>query len=302
MAIVGIYTVRYSDSIIPLLKMNAFEDIYKYTSGNSSFPVNDCMNQIVNSFSENNQLYVFPLTFTIRGLNIYSEEKINKKNFSLSDLDHLTKANSYRPFDASKLFLLDNNRKFIDYYNLKSNFDTDDFISILDISKNCSNTQSQNIISSDPLSLYSVKDNFSYNNYYFTGIPSISGNDYFVQSDDLMMISKNSDNKDECLDFLKFLLDENTQKILCKNNGFPINKNLYQKYMYEITWETNEMYVQRVMNIIDGVHQSYIPDNTVMDIIRQNILSFEANEKSAEETAENIQSKVKLYMNESLSK
>ena len=104
-----------------------------------------------------------------------------------------------------------------------------------------------------------------------------------------------SENKDICFDILKFLLGEEVQETITDNRWkFPVNRSLYQKYMNELAWSTDEEYTKEVMDIIENTHNVYIANNKVKHILQEEILKFESKAQNANETAESVQKRVKV--------
>lgn len=291
---------RYTD-IIHLIKMGAFEDIYQYISDDQAFS-DVYMKNIVDSFSDNGQLFVFPIDFIVRGLSIYSDEDIDEKTFCFEDFERMTGTGRYDFYNIIDLFLLDGNKAFIDYNELSSDYTGDDFTRLLDIWKKTLDSQDEYSVLDEWLYVKSAKDWSSSKNHCFVGVPSSTGNDYYIQSDNMFMISGNSANKEECISFLKFLLEEETQKELHNGFSFPVNKNLYDRCMREIAMETSNEYTEKIKNITEGPLVAYIQNNRVRNIIFDELYQYEFDERSATEAAAVIQNKVKLYMSESLEK
>lgn len=291
---------KYMD-IMHLIKMGVFEDMYQYISDNQSF-TDDYLKNIVDNFSDNGQLFVFPLDFVIRGQGIYTDEEVDEKAFCLKDFERMALSGRYDLYNIAELFLFDGNKTFIDYNELICEYTGDDFIGILDIWKKSLYNQAEYNFSDERLYVNSAKAWYAEKNHYFTGVPSSEGNDYYVESDNLFMISGNSENKEECIDFLKYLLEEETQKELHNGLSFPVNKALYDRCMREIAMETSDKYTEKIKAITEGPLVPYIRNNKVYNIIYDELYQYEYDERSAADVASVIQNKVKLYMSESLEK
>ena len=278
--------------ITGLMEQGVFEDIYKYISDNDLI-LPEYTDNIVNAYSDD---YAFPLTFDIKGVDIISDSVIDKKTFCLNDLKLLVENGDYSIGYVPSIFLLDNNKRFIDYDKHSVDFENDDFISILEIMEKCPYLNLEHSIYESSLSYKSATENLRFgDDFNFIGVPSSSGNDYYVHSDDLFMICKNSENKDICFDILKFLLGEEVQETITDNRWkFPVNRSLYQKYMNELAWSTDEEYTKEVMDIIENTHNVYIANNKVKHILQEEILKFESKAQNANETAESVQKRVKV--------
>lgn len=286
---------QYTD-IINLLQMNIFEDI----NAKSDLIKTNFNKSVVKAYMSDNKLYAFPLTFYLRGINLYSDERIDESTFNLKDFERLSENNEYSNSGFMSLFILDGNKEFINFQEKKSNYNSKQFIDILSMMPNFSSSESRYFISNDPLCPYSLKSNYLDNLYYFVGIPSDKGSTVYVQSDDLLMISNSSESKEECMEFLNFLINEDNQKELSSLFNFPINDNLYQKCIDDIAVETDIEYANNVTHLIDDNIKAYIPDSSLQNIISEILFSFENEEYDAESAAQILNNKVNIYLNELL--
>lgn len=162
----------------------------------------------------------------------------------------------------------------------------------------------------------------------FMGYPGDGENGPVVQSDLAVAISENSDYPEGCWEFLRsFYLDDYQQSV---EYAFPISRKALLKmadkamnppvHTYEdengetiSEPETNSVYISdkeiklpvpgqedidTVLNIIDSLDTKVSIDSKISDIINEESGAFFAGQKSAEETADIIQSRVKVYISE----
>lgn len=102
-----------------------------------------------------------------------------------------------------------------------------------------------------------------------------------------------------CWEFIKYLLKERRV-----NYGIPVYMPRLKELMKEAessdekyTQMTNEQ-AERFLDLLDHIENVAIYDETVMDIIMSESEDFFAGHRTAEETADIIQSKVRLYLAE----
>ncbi len=109
-----------------------------------------------------------------------------------------------------------------------------------------------------------------------------------------LMISKFSNHKKEALEFIKFLLREDSQKIMYQEGGYlPVLKQLYEDKSFVAKYKDLKFYKNLLNN---GVHRPFLKDYTRIS----DILAYYANkaikgeisvDKALNEVDQNIQSK-----------
>ena len=122
-------------------------------------------------------------------------------------------------------------------------------------------------------------------------------------------INKSTKYRDECWEFIKYLLSEEMQKQLAERNDYVINKKAddfaveslreYQsEHPSEFKHAITDDEIEQIRNVINNaLNKSQFYDE-LGSIIEKELVSFMDNKKSAEETARAIQNKVQLYLNE----
>lgn len=168
------------------------------------------------------------------------------------------------------------------------------------------------------------------------GFPSTNSTGVLVNGQDSICISATSQNKDAAWSFIEGLLAEDEQSNDFMRWGFPIRRSAYDammeeamepNYMYDENgeimldengepmessnmsygWEdvTFELYsakqeeVDQITNLIESVGGIMNYDLQWMSIVEEETGAFFAGQKTAEEVAEIIQSRVQIYVNES---
>lgn len=158
---------------------------------------------------------------------------------------------------------------------------------------------------------------------YF-GWPSDSGSGMMIQSNGVQLaISTKSENKDGAWDFIRyFMLDEYQNSSY--NWSFPISKTAFAKRLEEAAKpaydaEGNEISVSSwsvdgfevdiyaatkedidlLYSLVEGADQTYSYDEQIFNILVEETESYFAGQKSVDEVASIIQSRIKIYINES---
>lgn len=152
----------------------------------------------------------------------------------------------------------------------------------------------------------------------YVGIPGPEGGVYSLSAESAY-INAASNHKEGALDFLKYLLSEEVQrKLTAENSGFTVNRNLLETMWKEAKkeiwdektgYEMNGIfYKPRVMTdeeeaifweMLEYAVYSYTAgNNDIWDIVWDEASPFFYGEKSAEEVAQVIDSRIQLYLDE----
>ena len=97
--------------------------------------------------------------------------------------------------------------------------------------------------------------------------------------------------------------DENGEQVL-DENGEPVKISQYSRWMGD--GETIDVYaatqeeVDQVMALYNAITTTYNYDQRIYDIIKDMAGAYFAGDRGLDDTATQIQSRVKLYMNEQL--
>jgi len=160
----------------------------------------------------------------------------------------------------------------------------------------------------------------------FIGYPSKDGNGSYVNAYSLFGISAKSDNQQAAWDFIKYILSDEYQE--SQYMGMPLKKSAIEKMAennmtpYTYTDENGETVVDenvfeingvefkigymdeadknRYMDFISSVNKTSVYSDEVYSIIDEEMQAYFSKQKSAQETADIIQNRVKTYINETL--
>lgn len=238
---------------------------------------------------------------------------------------------------------------FIDVETGKCNFNSDDFIAMMEFAKTLPEEINWDDISNDYWSSYEAqyRDNktllmqlyvsdfsnlgYQLNGYLggeFTlvGFPTQTGNGAYINAYDTMVLSAKSSVLDGAWEFVRYYLTDEYQENL--SYGLPVNKKIFQEKSEQATkrptytdWATKEeieydqtMYIngeeivipplseeqlKQLLDYMETVNTKHYYNESVLNIINEEMGSFYSGQKSAADAAAVIQSRVQIYVDES---
>lgn len=238
---------------------------------------------------------------------------------------------------------------FIDVETGKCNFNSDDFIAMMEFAKTLPEEINWDDISNDYWSSYEAqyRDNktllmqlyvsdfsnlgYQLNGYLggeFTlvGFPTQTGNGAYINAYDTMVLSAKSSVLDGAWEFVRYYLTDEYQEKL--SYGLPVNKKIFQEKSEQATkrptytdWATKEeieydqtMYIngeeivipplseeqlKQLLDYMETVNTKHYYNESVLNIINEEMGSFYSGQKSAADAAAVIQSRVQIYVDES---
>lgn len=168
--------------------------------------------------------------------------------------------------------------------------------------------------------------------YVFVGFPAASvestgdGEGAIISGKNLMALSASSENEAGMWDFARYYLTEEYQKSL--EIGLPVRKDLFEEWAREetrssyymdkngerveydlILYQNGEEIVvppldqeqlEELIAYVESITEIPFEDNSVMNIINEEIGAYFAGQKTAEATAKLIQNRVQLYLDEGM--
>lgn len=147
-----------------------------------------------------------------------------------------------------------------------------------------------------PEELSYLRDNFFGEPFAFKGFPSAQKCSPIIEFGYLFGIFENSTHKDEAWNIIKQSLSDDFQR----NVGYlPVKRSVFKEKL-EINRGSNitDEDIDSLEKLAGQASTLLFSDETLIKSINENLLDFVNNEKSAEETAESIQKKVNIYLNE----
>lgn len=236
---------------------------------------------------------------------------------------------------------------FIDVDTGKCDFDTPNFIAMMEFAKELPEELGEDYYGEDYWTNYesqyrdgrtilsnlyigNIKDcNYTINGYFggdvaYIGFPTESGMGSYVSGNECYAISSKSRNKEGAWEFLRFYLTEEYQKEL--SWGMPVQKKYFDemarkgterpywinedgsKEEYDDSFYMNgeeikldplsQEQVDEIVAFILSIDKCYYYNESVMNIINEEMPAFYTGQKTAQDVAKTIQNRAQLYVDE----
>lgn len=335
-----------------LLDMNTLID------GENGLNRDEYLDNIFRACEKDGHLYQMPIIFYASGMVANKNYTQGKGSWSYDDLlstigslpENVTMIPETYWADVLKELLYTNGRSYIDYEKKAVHFDDPEFLKILEIAKKTGSLKtSDEILESDMEQFYSgtnisgeylkqgmaasaicklihILEFAEYDASCADGVDFIGtpGNEIGGLSAEYNMsvgISSKSSYQKEAWDFVKYLLDTDSQ-VECVHLvlGFPVEKEACEKILKEqvgryekaienptigYAQELLESYpvlnsdtVERAMKMLSNIHTVKSFDKTVFLLIKEEAEAYIMGDRSAEDVAKNIQNRTATVVNE----
>ncbi|MBD5526865.1 MAG: extracellular solute-binding protein [Lachnospiraceae bacterium] len=329
-----IINVFFVDNCDGYVRNGYFEDLTSYiqaTEENGNDKQGEVMWQIMEPYFTDGKVYILLPHFTLSGLVISPEDTEGMADWNVKEMFRLIEKNAgqksiFTTSTAENVLLLavrGMQGDFIDYSTKTCNFEREEFIRLLEYCRqygresDWSGTMSMGDMAQRTLFLDMTFS--SYMEYLLTqasygqgielyGYPTVKGQEYIVnKSIDACAMNAKSNNKAGAWTFMESLLHFAYQET--EGLGWPICKGAYYNVWaynkgtavrikgtdYYVDEQDKEMFDYILEN---GSFQSGAIDENIMNIIQEETASYFAGDKSAQEVARIIQSRVQLVLNE----
>ncbi|MCX7747394.1 MAG: extracellular solute-binding protein [Clostridia bacterium] len=262
----------FNVSLLPYEKYvskNILANLEDFMNKDKNFDKSEYFTNIIEGMRVNQGIYAMPLSFYFNTL-IANQDVLDKENIKIDDskwtwkdfmniAQKLTKTDSSGNITQSAIprvsysdllgyFMIRGNLNgFIDKENKKANFNSQEFIDILNMIKALGDSQASTkgvkqgqvdvdeaisrgsvIMKPDAMQdymMYNLDKTLFNSNVSILNFPTIHGNsDHGFLADQVYAINNNSKNKDMAWEFIKYLLSEEIQSGM-DLNGFSINKS-----------------------------------------------------------------------------
>lgn len=287
-----------------LEKMGAFEDLSAYIEKDLY------MDNVLEAVSENGGIYRLPLnyycwTWAASDISFINDKKWDYSSFKEVCDNHsapeLFISNSKN--DIADMFLVYSNRDFVSVTNRNNNYDSDEFITLLDAINNYGVEDKDNIYNYDPIieeiKLFGPESIDEYENKRLIGIPSSNGGESWIFTSLNISISARSQNKELCIEILNRMLQEDSlDRIADQQFGFSILKSKTEEKLDKLEIRTNPTYAEECKKLIFNSNKEIKTNKLLMDTVNEELALFFSGGQSAEETAEIIKRKVSLHFDE----
>lgn len=93
---------------------------------------------------------------------------------------------------------------------------------------------------------------------------------------------------------------EGKEIVINEDGSFYADGELYTEFAYDPTPNMTEKQAQKIWTLLDSLETNTVSDSVVQNIVQEEAAAFLAGDKTAEETARLIQSRVQLYVGEQM--
>lgn len=324
----------FSSNIDKYASNGYLEDLWPYIDNSDVISREDLVESNTKVFEENGCLYALPLYMTTSGIWIKSSQDDYKGSWNVEEyLEWLEKHPELRSFlPMTKERVLEHCLKaslqdFVDYEKGETFFDSKEFCEIL---KRVSEISFESEESFDYfVNLAECKDVTYLSDGYvnsveskalertcfgeeliYLGFPNRSGGTYINECTTNMGIFSSSENKEAAYDFLEYWLTYSLSKIekaevtggifwtYKKTLEKDFEKAFEEREMNGLSFSSSEKDYEVLRTAINSGRKLTVSELEILDIIKEEFESMEANGKSPEETARVIQSRINILINE----
>jgi multiple sugar transport system substrate-binding protein len=313
-------------------------DLSELIENDSEFKKDEYYSKILDSLKVNSKLYMMPIDYMayIGGVNKNFSSDINNykvSNFldlgykNLKDKDEKGVYVYDDPYDLFNILYEENYTKLVDLDAKKSNFNSNEFKNILD---NINMLKKENLlIDSNDIGEENYLKYFKYDSIWTQDLltPHFGFNDDFVDMnlikdcDDKVYfdvihsyaINENSNNKELAWDFIKFMINEESQS---SPGIFPINKkalnNSYKEQIRQMLNDANENgmaldddvdkicdeYIAKLSDFSEQINTYHFKDYNIDNIVKEEVKAFIDEKKDKDDVINAISMKVDTYLQE----
>ena len=356
----GMPDILLADSSLPVdnyVAKGLLADISKLISKDEELSQTEFLQNVWDAYSVNGKLYYVIPRFAVVTMAAKTELVGDGSDWSMEKLksvlagmgENAQAIGEVSRDDFMNLAMQFCGSDFIDVETGKCNFNSDDFIAMMEFAKTLPEEFNWDEVGDDYWSSYEsqYRDNrtllmqtyigdfnnltYQLNGYMggeftFVGFPTQTGNGAYINAYDTMVLSAKSKVLDGAWEFVRYYLTDEYQGEL--SYGLPVNKKIYLEKSVQATkrptytdWETKEeveydqtMYIngediiipplseeqlKQVLDYMETVNTKYYYNESVLNIINEEMGSFYSGQKSAADAAAIIQSRVQLYVDES---
>lgn len=318
-----IFAFNQDESLCEVKPENIYVNLYEYLDVDTECGRNNFVRPLLDAMSEHGSLYWLPYRFSITTLT-GPKALLGGSEVSLDNIEKIdtVKNGELRVFHSwlSADYLLNWCIKsaistYIDKESKSCSFNSEGFMQLLEMcNRYAGNTDIDKAdMNEDALLMFDPVSNFlrlcvlSELDYCFAGFPGADGNGSMFQLDLKFAISSLSSSQDAAWDFLKFAASERGQEANT-GTGFSATLSVLEKDVeYTVKngvlvgstkYEYSKEAAQEFMDLLDSTTVVSNADIVVTNIIMDLTAPYFAGSQSVEQTAQNIQSRVSIYLNE----
>ena len=298
---------------------DVFEDLLPWMNADSSAPLDAMRPGIRQALTKNGSLYRLPVGYTIstyavapNRLEAFTPEAVLAACTGSDVPLYPFIANSggedgfqYAPAMAALCA-----RDYVDIETASCRFDSDSFKAQLQLLKlqeaakaepfPCNGLLYYDVIADAGTAAYRAERYLlpPMEQYVFCGYPSDHANGSVLHFSEVFAVNANSEQKSGAYAFLRYLLTQSCQESM--KLRLPVNDSVLQAQLAgllkkeAITQQEIDLFDQ----LVDGLRTADYSTDTVEQIIREELAAYLAGDATEDETADRIQSRVYLYLQE----
>ena len=309
----------------------ALENLYDYLDADTELSAQDLMPQLLGVMERRGALYWMPWKFWVYTL-IAPESLVGGPGISVEDTLRTARENGLAPIEQwiTREELLSRYsaaaiRQFVDWNSGTCSFDSEEFVHILrlcgEMLKSADVDRGEayigpndpallaNYILTSPVNLAGLRASFG-GDYCFAGYPGAQGSGSLFHIPLRLAITAGAQEKQGAWEFIKFALSEREQLAVgSAGRGFSPNADVFERELDTLlregatnilgeTREITEDDARKLRELIDGARLLMDADPTLEKIISDCAAAYFAGDKSAEDTAEDIQGRASIYVAE----
>jgi len=319
-----------------LAKMGLFENLNDYIERSENFTEDDFVKRLVEFYTVDGKLVAMPHSFTLNTYMGSSDLVGEEMGWTLDEMLEFIKANPEKQIlhDATKGTMLNvlmrfNEYEFIDWETGECRFDTEEFMTLMELVNTFPNARPadgsyaalvpklaggevvlMDLFLDNFINVQPFTEIFEYN-YTYIGYPNSDGIGCECMPKDVMTISSQSDCKEGAWEFLEYFyryrakgtnLFSCLQEILEENareHGlhFTEHQKMYSSTLDYTYRDATREEIDRIFELIEGMQLTDM-NMDVFFIIKEEIQAYFKDQKSIEEVAQIIQSRVQIYVDE----
>ncbi len=318
--------LAYGDIDFSALNLkNTFADLSAFMKKDSEIHMEDLLENITASYTDDGKMYAVPVKFgidAIMGSKSVLGEKTGWTYTEFLDFadknEKVLKMNTLDEIDMSLLSV--NLDDFVNFKKKKCSFDKPEFIRLIEMIKKQDTAETDisgtgsypaKIVGiGDYMSfLYFISDG-SYSDPVFKGIPDKKETGANINPQMILAVSERSKNKEQAWEFAKYFLSAEYQDAAFNEAvtfGFPVRKDTFENMMNTEAGKDFSLYgfpvavdgkkaSEQLKTMINGASRHVVSDSGIKKILREALDDFYSGNKSAEETAAIIQTRVTEYL------
>ncbi|MCD8327330.1 MAG: extracellular solute-binding protein [Lachnospiraceae bacterium] len=330
-----IIDMTYSEYYESYVKNGYLEDLTPYLE--QSRYSDDMIWNVLDVYKTEGGLYMFVPQFMLEGILIHPDYEAEVEEWNMETFLALTEENQWEmdlfgtagnPESLLSVLLYGRQEEFIDWESQTASFDTEEFTDLLELCMEYAqadwsgteewtseereqNALYQKVLYGKSFTYYLFRAGIYGREYPVYGYPTLSGQTYGIEacSASCAIYSKSAQ-KEGAWEFIESLLWDSNQKYSgVTNPGFPVRKSILEELAAEaaeeevrINGETLTMTEGEISILKDIIYNGSLSttsiDREIWAIVSEETAAYFAGEKSAEDVAQVIQSRVWLILEE----